>query len=33
MRQIDFPGCIDHEPESLKGKDFLNQFIGDTNGK
>ena len=26
MKQFDFPGCIDHEPESLKGKDFLDQF-------
>lgn len=26
MRQYGFPGCIDHEPESMKGKDFLDQF-------
>ena len=26
MKQFKFPGCIDHEPESLKGKDFLDQF-------
>jgi tRNA (cytidine/uridine-2'-O-)-methyltransferase len=32
MRQIDFPGCIDHEPESFKGKDFLDQFKGDNHG-
>jgi tRNA (cytidine/uridine-2'-O-)-methyltransferase len=33
MRHIDFLGCIDHEPDSLKGKDFLDQFKGDINGK
>ena len=26
MRQYGFPGCINHEPESMKGKDFLDQF-------
>ena len=26
MRQYGFPGCIDHEPETHKGKDFLDQF-------
>jgi tRNA (cytidine/uridine-2'-O-)-methyltransferase len=26
MRQYGFPGCLDHEPESMKGKDFLDQF-------
>ena len=29
MRQYGFPGCIDHEPETLKGKDFLDQFKED----
>jgi tRNA (cytidine/uridine-2'-O-)-methyltransferase len=27
MKQFEFPGCIDHEPESMKGKDFLDQFV------
>lgn len=27
-RQLEFVGLSDTEPESLKGKDFLNQFIG-----
>jgi len=26
MRQFQFPGCFDHEPETHKGKDFLDQF-------
>jgi tRNA (cytidine/uridine-2'-O-)-methyltransferase len=26
MRNFGFPGCFDHEPESHKGKDFLDQF-------
>ena len=26
MRHFGFPGCFDHEPESHKGKDFLDQF-------
>lgn len=26
MRQFGFPGCYDHEPETHKGKDFLDQF-------
>jgi tRNA (cytidine/uridine-2'-O-)-methyltransferase len=27
LRQLDYPNLIKEEPESLKGKDFLNQFI------
>ena len=26
MKHHGFPGCFDHEPESHKGKDFLDQF-------
>lgn len=26
LRQLDYPGLITHEPETLKGKDFLSQF-------
>jgi tRNA (cytidine/uridine-2'-O-)-methyltransferase len=29
LRQLDYPDLIRTEPESLKGADFLNQFIGD----
>ena len=27
MRQYGFPGCFDHEPESHKGKNFLDKFL------
>ena len=27
MKQFDFPGCIDHEPDSMKGRNFLDQFV------
>lgn len=29
LRQLDYPELIRTEPESLKGADFLNQFIGE----
>ncbi|CCV64638.1 Putative tRNA (cytidine/uridine-2\'-O-)-methyltransferase [Alteracholeplasma palmae J233] len=29
LRQFDFNGLIDHEPDTLKGTDFLDQFKGE----
>ncbi len=27
LRQLNYPGLIDHEPDTLKGENFLNQYM------